>query len=249
MNLGNDFNLKTNVSNGLGAPIKAFHEVDPRQRMAMRHAFENRTRVAEIAKQFEVSERDVWSAAKNDRSLGGVLDERYWRHGLTVSLGNGLNVSEQQARRRLQYVALRLKRMIWGHNDRRQAEIELIVFKHQWVNWHKKKQELGKGSKDWSEKRQKQLVDKRYRALQTSRSKYDQVGEHWHAVMAVRGIHGWSDQEITDAINEIEKNRKREYRWEKAIDAVSNWKDGNALHHYVGREVKYDGDSYFMMTL
>jgi hypothetical protein len=167
---------------------------------------------------------------------------------LTVSLGNGLNVSEEQARRRLRYVALRLKRMIWG-DDKRQRKIELVVFKHQLVNRHKKKQELEKGSKDLSDQRQKQLVEKRYQTLQTSRGKYDCIGEHWHAVMAVDGNHRWSDQKIADAIIEIEKKRKREHRYEKPIDVRFNCLDGNAFHSYVGREAKYDGGGYFIMRL
>jgi DNA-directed RNA polymerase specialized sigma subunit len=43
-------------------------ELFERQRMAMRSAFTNGVGVSEIAKQFEVSEREVWSAAKDDRS-------------------------------------------------------------------------------------------------------------------------------------------------------------------------------------
>jgi hypothetical protein len=64
------------------ALIKAFHDVDERRRMAMRQAFENGVCVAAIAKQFEVAEREVWSAAKNDRLIGGVSDQRFWRHGM-----------------------------------------------------------------------------------------------------------------------------------------------------------------------
>jgi hypothetical protein len=79
----------------------AFHDVDEGRRIAIRQAFENGGQVSAIAKQFGVPEREVWSAVKSDGSIGGLLDERYWRHGLTVSLGNGLNVSEQQAQRRL----------------------------------------------------------------------------------------------------------------------------------------------------
>jgi hypothetical protein len=213
----------------------------------MRHAFEDGDRISAIAKRFEVSEREVWSAAKNDR-LGGLLNEQYWRHGLTVSLGNGLNVSEQQARRRLQYVALRLKRMIWG-NDKRQRKIDLLAFKHQLINLRKKKQELKQGTKDWSDKRQKRLVEKRYQALQTSNGKSEHFGEHWHAVMAVRGNHGWSDQEIAHAIIEIEQDRIKEHRFEKPIEVEWDWQNENAFHSYIGREANYNDDGYFVMKL
>jgi hypothetical protein len=72
MNLGNDFDFKTDVSKtfgtsaqalssrqaiGTGALIKAFHDVDERRRMAMGQAFENGVCAAAIAKQFEVPER------------------------------------------------------------------------------------------------------------------------------------------------------------------------------------------------
>lgn len=181
------------------------------------------------------------------RSLGDALNEQYWRHGLTVSLGNGLSVSEDQARRRLRYVACRLKRLIWGQKNQR--KIEVIVFKHWMVNRHKKKQELERGSRNWSDRQQQQLVDERHQALKTIRGRHDRVGEHWHAVMAVEGKHGWTDQQIADAINAIEADRKREWRGEKAINVDFNWQKNNAFHSYVGREAKYDGDSYFMMRI
>jgi hypothetical protein len=36
---------------------------------------------------------------------------------------------------------------------------------------------------------------------------------------------------------------------EKLIDVQWNWKDGNAFHDYIGREVRHDPDGYFVMTL
>jgi hypothetical protein len=144
--------------------------------------------------------------------------------------------------------------MIWG-NDKRQRKIELVAFKHRSINWHKKKQHLTTGSRDWTEQQQRELVEThyqsvRYDALRNARSSNrDRFGEHWHAVMAVKGNHGWSDHKIADAVNEIEKSRTRERRWEKPIDVQWNWQDGNAFHDYIGREAKYDGDSYFVLTL
>jgi len=243
----------SNLATGGTPSFQAFHDADERRSIAIREAFKGKAQISDIAAQFDVRERDVWSAIKSDRSIGHLLDERYWRHGLTVSLGNGLNVSEHHARRRLRYVALRLKRMIWG-NDKRQRKIEFFVFKHQFVNRHKKKQQLTRGSRDWTEQEQRQLVEKeyqslRYDAFRSNRADPDSFGVHWHAVMAVRGNHGWSDDRIANAILEIERNRKREHHWEKPIDVQWNWQDGNAFHDYIGREAKHDGDSYFVMTL
>jgi hypothetical protein len=83
-------------------------------------------------------------------------------------------------------------------------------------------------------------VDRRYQALRTSTGKQDRVGEHYHAVMAVEGNHGWSDQEIADTINEIEAARPKEWRGEKAVHVDWDWKSGNKFHDYIGREVAAD---------
>jgi hypothetical protein len=57
--------------------IKAFHDVDESRRAAMRKAFEKGVGVSAIAKHFEVPEREVWAAVKNDRSIGRALDQRF----------------------------------------------------------------------------------------------------------------------------------------------------------------------------
>jgi hypothetical protein len=251
----------------------AFREVDERQRMAIRQAFDQhhaiavvqlqrlpirkrsamafnkRQTVLAIANEFGLSEREVWSAVKNDRSIGGVLDERYWRHGLTISLGSGLSVSEDQVKRRLKYLVQRLKRRIWGNNHRTQRKVQFVVFKHWLSNRNKKNWQLEKGSRHWQDDRQKTLVDRRCESLRACKGRHDGVSEHWHALMAVEGQHGWSDKMIADAINEIEGNRKLEHDWEKAIHVDWNWRDKNQFHSYIGRESKYDGDSSFMMRI
>lgn len=177
------------------------------------------------------------------------LDEHHWRHGITISLGNGLNVSKEQATRRLQYIALRLKRRLWGHRDEKQQQIDFIVFKHQLVNPHKKKDDLETGSRNWSDLEQKALVTKHYQDLKWGKSKKVSKGEHWHAVMAVNGSHGWSDEQIANAIKEIEKERTKENRWEKKARVDYDWRKKNHFHGYVGREVRFDADSYFTMRI
>jgi hypothetical protein len=101
------------------------------------------------------------------------------------------------------------------------------VFKHRLVNRHKKKEEKEAGSRDWSDRWQNDLVGRRYRELRNvmidkrnGKRKYDCVGEHYHAVMAVEGNHGWSDQQITDAIDKIEADRKREWGGESLFGVV-----------------------------
>jgi hypothetical protein len=57
------------------------------------------------------------------------LDEEYWRIGLTINLGNGMNVSGEEAKRRLNYIRLHLLRAMFGNNFRRQnAKINFLVF-------------------------------------------------------------------------------------------------------------------------
>ena len=58
--------------------------------------------------------------------------------------------------------------------------------------------------------------------------------------MAIKGNHGWSNQQITDAINEIEGNSKMRQQSEKAAHVDFDWKNGNAFHSYITREVKFD---------
>jgi hypothetical protein len=176
------------------------------------------------------------------------LNENYWTHGITISLGNGLNVSESQVKRRLRYIACRLKRQIWGHEDKNQRKIEFFVFKHQFFDQHKKKDEKETGSRNWSVWKQKRFEQERYDELKWNKSKKVSRGEHFHALMAVKGNHGRSDQEIADAITEIENNRKRE-QWEKKAHVDFDWRKGNRFHGYIGREVKYDPDSYFIMRI
>ena len=228
MKLATDFDFKTNVTDGLAV---------------MTQPQPQHNRSIELQKPIKPFHDG------DQRSLGKALNEDYWRHGITVSLGNGMSVSEENAKRRLRYIALHLKRRIWGNNHRKQRNIEFIVFKHQLVNQHKNKEENEAGSQHRSDKWQKDLVDRRHRALQTSRGKPDRFGEHYHAVMAIKGSHGWSDQEIADTIIEIEADRTREWRGEKAAHVDWDWKSGNRFHNYIGREVRYDGDSYFIMRV
>jgi len=84
VDLARDF--KTNARNRFGASIKAFHDVDERQRMAMRQALESGLWVSAIANSLSYQKKR-WSAVKNDRSIGEVSDERFWRHGMLTFYG------------------------------------------------------------------------------------------------------------------------------------------------------------------
>src|SRR6516225_740644 len=58
------------------------------------------------------------------------LDADYWRHGITVNLGNGMNVSEEEAVRRLNYIRVRLLKKMFGNNFRRKnAAIRFLLFR------------------------------------------------------------------------------------------------------------------------
>jgi hypothetical protein len=91
MKLANDFDFKTNVSDGLAVMTQ------PQSRSV---------RSIELQKSIKPFHDGDW------RSLGKALNEEYWRHGITVSLGDGMNVSAENAKRRLSYIALQLKRRI-----------------------------------------------------------------------------------------------------------------------------------------
>src|SRR4029077_11203943 len=68
-----------------GASTNAFHDVDERRRMAIRRIFETGVCMAAIAKQFDTPEREVWSAARNDRLTGWRWTRDFWRHEMLAS--------------------------------------------------------------------------------------------------------------------------------------------------------------------
>src|SRR5262249_9970505 len=58
------------------------------------------------------------------------LDPDYWRHGISINLGNGMNVSDEEAGRRLNYIRVHLLKMMFGNNFRRQnATIIFLRFR------------------------------------------------------------------------------------------------------------------------
>ena len=73
MKLATDFDFKTNVSDGFAAMI----EPQPQRSIELRKSI----------KPFHDSDQ---------RSLGRALNEEYWRHGITVSAGNGMSVSMEK---------------------------------------------------------------------------------------------------------------------------------------------------------
>jgi hypothetical protein len=154
------------------------------------------------------------------------LNEKYWTHGLTISAGRDWNVSEQRARDRLTFLALRLKRKIWGNNRQKQRKIELLVFKHS----------KPKRLKHSLAKRHGKGPGKRSDPSGDTAGSAKLVGVHWHALMAIKGKHGWSNQQITDAINEIERNSKMRLPSEKTLYVDFDWEKDNAVHRYIARE-------------
>ena len=92
------------------------------------------------------------------------LDEEYWRIGLTVSLGNGMNVSGEEAKRRLNYIRLRLLRAMFGNSFRRKnAKINFFVFgqgSRLCFNQHYHALMAIEGAHDWSDQQSRQQSSK-----------------------------------------------------------------------------------------
>ena len=78
---------------------------------------------------------------------------------------------------------------------------------------------------------------------QGSRASFNQ---HYHALMAIEGDHNWSDQQIAEAIREIDRNRSKRH-WEKDVHVDFDWKKGNRFHSYVAREAAFNADSMRVM--
>ena len=71
--------------------------------------------------------------------------------------------------------------------------------------------------------------------------------QHFHVLMGIEGNHDWTDEQIASAINEIDRQRRNRQEWEKAVHVDFDWIKGNNFHGYVGRELKFDPDSFFIM--
>ena len=50
-------------------------------------------------------------------------------HGITINQGNGWSVSVEEARRRLNYIRVRLLKAIFGNNSRRKGRVYFLPFK------------------------------------------------------------------------------------------------------------------------
>jgi hypothetical protein len=58
------------------------------------------------------------------------LNEKFWRHGIDISQGNGMNVSEKEATRRLNSIRRHLGRQMFGNHWREKGKIVFMVFGH-----------------------------------------------------------------------------------------------------------------------
>jgi hypothetical protein len=58
------------------------------------------------------------------------FNERFWRHGIVISQGNGMNVPRDEAVRRLDSIRHHLARKMFGNHWREKAKITFVLFKH-----------------------------------------------------------------------------------------------------------------------
>jgi hypothetical protein len=63
------------------------------------------------------------------REWAKAINPAYWRHGITINQGNGWSVSEEDVRRRLNYIRVRLLKAMFGNNSGRKGKIHFLVFK------------------------------------------------------------------------------------------------------------------------
>ena len=56
------------------------------------------------------------------------LNEEFWRHGITINQGLDWSVTEETARKRLNYIRARLLRRMFGNGWRAKAKITFVVF-------------------------------------------------------------------------------------------------------------------------
>jgi hypothetical protein len=75
-------------------------------------------------------ERQRFQQKAISRVFGSDLNGRYWRHCITLNLGNGMSISEEEAKRRLNYLRVQLLKAMFGNSWRRKGgKIAFLVFK------------------------------------------------------------------------------------------------------------------------
>ena len=75
-------------------------------------------------------ERQRFQQKAISRVFASDLNGEYWRHCITLNLGNGMRVSEEEARRRLNYLRVQLLRAMFGNSWKRKGgKITFLAFK------------------------------------------------------------------------------------------------------------------------
>jgi hypothetical protein len=75
-------------------------------------------------------ERQRFQQKAISRVFASDLNGEYWRHCITLNLGNGMSVSEKEAKRRLNYLRVRLLKAMFGNSWRRMGvSIRYLLFK------------------------------------------------------------------------------------------------------------------------
>jgi len=107
----------------------------------------------------------VEGSSQNTAFKGGVfktvsdawrhgLNQAYWTHGITISLGNDLSVSDRHARWRLNYIQSHLLKEIFGKDhEAKGAKIRFLGFKqghYRTCNQHFHVLMAVEGSHNWS---------------------------------------------------------------------------------------------------
>ena len=140
-----------------------------------------------------VSIEDAWSQS---------INEDYWRHGLIISQGNGMNVSADRCRERLKFIASRLLRAIYGNKYKRLGhKVQFIVV----------------AEEGWKKSHNTHQYHLHHHILMSV------TGDHgWNdfdirsAILKIDELflktHGWD--------------------WEKRIQVDCNWKKTNRYHSY-----------------
>jgi hypothetical protein len=76
------------------------------------------------------SRKRVKKGSKALREAWGTLNPDYWRHGITISQGNGWPVTQKQAQKVLSYIAPRLLRGVFGNRWRqKKARVCFLGFR------------------------------------------------------------------------------------------------------------------------
>jgi hypothetical protein len=163
-------------------------------------------------------EKQRFMDRQSAKAFANAIDPSYWRHGITINQGLGWNVSESNAKQRLNYIRMELLRAIFGNNFRGKGNIHFLVFTQgasQNGNQHVHALMAIEGKHDWSDLRIAQCI---------------------------QSIEFRRERKIWEKLAHVDWDWKKGWEGEK-----DKYYKGDNFHRYVAREIYSNTESYYVL--